>query len=219
MANQQVIVSVLANTTDFKRKMQALGQETSGLERIGNGFKTLGKVAAAAAIGLGVAAAAYGKKAVDAAANLEQSIGAVDTVFKDSAAQMHTWAKGAAESAGLSQNSYNELASLIGSQFKNMGVSMDQLGGKTNEMITLGADLSSMFGGDAKTAVEALSSAFKGEFDPLEKYGITLSAAKIQAEMAAMGADKLTGAAEAQARQQAITNLVMGQSTDALGNF
>ncbi len=219
MAGQTVIVSVLGDTSNFKRQMAALGDQTSGLDKLKNGFKTLAKVAGAALVGAGIAGVAFGKQAVTAAADLEQSIGAVDTIFKGSATQMHTWAKGAADAAGLSRNEYNELSSVIGAQFKNMGVSMDQLAPKTNQMITLGADLSSMFGGTTKEAVEALSSAFKGEMDPIERYGISLNQAKIDAELARMGMSGLTGAAADQARQMAITNLITQQSADAQGNF
>jgi len=59
---------------------------------------------------------------------------------------------------------------------------MDQLAGKTNDLITLGADMASMFGGTTKEAIEAISSALKGEMDPIERYGITPSAASLEAE-------------------------------------
>ena len=55
----------------------------------------------------------YLKGAIGEAGNLEQSIGAVDTVFKTNAAQMHEWAKGAQNSVGLSRDSYNQLATSV----------------------------------------------------------------------------------------------------------
>ena len=145
---------------------------------------------------------------INESANLEQSAGAVEAVFKKSAGQMQVWSKGAAQAVGLTKNEYNELGTLLGAQLKNGGTAMDQLAPKTNELITLGADLSSMFGGTSKEAVEALSSALKGERDPIERYGVSLNEAKIKAEAAALGF-----------KQAATLSLIMKQTTDAHGNF
>jgi len=96
---------------------------------------------------------------------------------------------------------------------------MDQLAPKTNELIGLGADLSSMFGGTSREAIEALSSALKGERDPIERYGVSLTQAKIDAEALAMGAQKVDGVFSNQAQQAATLSLIMKQTQDAHGNF
>lgn len=161
----------------------------------------------------------FGADAVSLAADLEQSIGAVDTVFGKSAKRMHKWAKGAANDVGLTRNEFNELGTLIGSQLKNGGTAMDRLAPKTNKLIKLGADLSSMFGGQTSEAVEALSSALKGERDPIERYGVSLNQAKIDAEAAALGFEKVDGALSSEAQQAATLSLIMKQTADAHGNF
>lgn len=98
-------------------------------------------------------------------------------------------------------------------------MSAKKLGGATKELIGVGADLSATFGGTTTDAVGALSSAFKGEFDSLEKYGISLKESTISAELAARGQDKLTGAALAAAKQQVTTDLIMKQSSKSRGAF
>lgn len=189
-------------------------QKASGA--VGNFLKVAGAAAVAAA---GVALVKYGADAVKMAGDLEQSVGAIDTVFKGSAGQMHAWAKNAANDVGLTANEYNELGTLIGTQLKNGGTAMDQLAPKTNNLIALGADLSSMFGGTSKDAIEALSSALKGERDPIEKYGVSLNQAKIDAEAAALGFDKVGGSLSSEASQAATLSLIMKQTADAHGNF
>ncbi|WDS51651.1 tape measure protein [Microbacterium phage Barnstormer] len=188
------------------------------------GGKTLGntlKSAAAPLFALAgtVAMGAFVKNAIAQAGALEQSIGAINTIFKGSATQMHEWSIGAATSTGLARNEYNELATLIGSQLKNAGTAMDELGPKTNDLITLGADLSSMFGGTSREAVEALSSALKGERDPIEKYGVSLKQASIDAKAAELGFEKVGGALSSEANAAATLALIMEQTTDAHGNF
>lgn len=209
---------------------QALGGETSGA--LGKAGKDGGASFAGSAIGSfkGLAVAAGGllaaagvgsffKSAVGGAADLEQSVGAVQTVFKDAAPQMLEWADSAATAVGLTKNEYAELGTLIGTQLKNGGTAMDQLAPKTNDLIGLGADLSSMFGGSAADAVGALSSALKGERDPIERYGVSLNQAKIDAEAAALGFEKVGGTLSSEANQAATLSLIMKQTADAHGNF
>lgn len=181
---------------------------------------SIGKLAVAAG-GLFAAAGVGGffKEAVQGAADLEQSIGAIETVFKGSAPQMLSWADSAATAVGLTKNEYAELGTLIGTQLKNGGTAMEELAPKTNELIGLGADLSSMFGGSAADAVGALSSALKGERDPIERYGVSLNQAKIDAEAAALGFEKVGGSLSSEANQAATLSLIMKQTADAHGNF
>lgn len=156
---------------------------------------------------------------ISPAGELEQSVGAVDAVFKGNAKQVHSWAKGAATDVGLARNEYNELATILGAQLKNGGTSLDQLGGKTNDLIGVGSDLSAMFGGTTADAVGALSSALKGERDPIERYGVSLNQAKIDAEAAALGFKKVGGSLSAEANQAATLSLIMKQTKDAHGAF
>lgn len=187
--------------------------------KFSSGFSGVMKSALLPALaGLG-GLAAFGKNVGGLAAEAEQNMGAVGSVFKDAAGQVQTFAKDSALNLGISSSEYNSFASLIGSQFKNAGVPMDQLAGQTNGLITKGADLASMFGGTTSDAVSALSSALKGEMDPLESYGISLNESAIKAKLAEMGLSGLEGEAGQAAKTQAILALVNQQSADATGNF
>jgi hypothetical protein len=144
-------------------------------------------------------------------------MGGVDAVFKGSAKQVHEWASDTTDSIRLPQAEFEQLATIIGSQLKNAGVSMDQLAPKTKSLIQLGADLGARFGTTTAQAVEALSSALKGEMDPLEAYGVTLNAAAVSAEIMAMGLDTSTTAAQQSAKAQATLSLITKQSADSQG--
>lgn len=161
----------------------------------------------------------WGKYAVSGAADLEQSIGGVETVFKDSAGQMLAWSDAADQTLGLTQNEYNEFAAVLGASMKNAGTPMDELGDKTNWLITAGADLASLYGGTTAEAVDALGSALRGEMDPIERYGISLNAAALDAEGLALGMKKTGGAWSTQEKQLISMSLLQKQSADATGNF
>lgn len=147
---------------------------------------------------------------IQLAGDLEQSLGAVDSVFKDQAGKVHAKASTASSDVGVSKNQYNELSSLMGAQLKNAGTPMDALAEKTSGLITLGADLSSMFGGSTKEAIEALSSALKGEMDPIERYGISLSQASLEAEALSKGIIKPTK--DAVLIEEAATKMTLAQT-------
>ena len=93
-----------------------------GLNRTESALGKLSKVAGGAALAAGGAAlVGFGVNAVKAAGDLQQSAGAISTVFGKSAADMLKWSTEAATSVGLTQNEFNELGTLIGSQLKNGG--------------------------------------------------------------------------------------------------
>ncbi|MEX3610070.1 hypothetical protein VVR12_03340 [Rothia sp. LK2588] len=212
--------------TGFKNRVGAAWKEIqdgsgpAGKEagtRFGTGLTDALKVTLA---GAGVAGIATGfMNAVTKAGDLEQSIGAVDAVFKQSSGVMHGYAQDAATTVGISQNAYNEFASRLGASLKNAGTPMDELAGKTNDLITMGADLSSMYGGTTAEAVDALSAALRGEMDPIERYGISLNDAALTAEGLSMGIKKADGAFTNQQKQLIVMSLLQKQSADATGNF
>lgn len=223
MARQSIKISVTADTKKFRSELGKIGQSEGGIGKLKQSFSALGigmKGLAAGVVGFGATAAfAIGKQAVGAASNLQQSMGAVDDVFKSSAKQVHSYAKSAAEAVGLSRNQYNEMATLIGTQLKNGGTAANQLADQANKVIKIGADLSAQFGGNTKDAVDALSAALKGERDPIEKYGISLTQNAIDAEAAALGYKKVNGQLTTQATQAATLSLIQKQSADSTGKF
>jgi len=201
----RVLVDAAQGASELRQVGDAAGSTTDKLASMVK--------AAAAFAGVG----AFMQSAVDAASRLQQSSGAVEAVFKGSADAVKQFSTDAAQSLGLSKSAYQELATVIGSQLKNAGVAMDQLAPKTQEIIAKGADLAAMFGGTTAEAVDALSSALKGERDPIERYGISLNQAAIDAEIMAEGLDTSTSAAKQAATQQATLALIYKQSADSQG--
>lgn len=177
-------------------------------------------------LGIAVGGAFAAMKAADeigevigAASDLQQSMGGVDAVFKQSAGEIHAWAQNANTALGLSENAANEFATVLGSQLKNAGTPLDQVAGKVENLVSLGADLAATYGGTTADAVESLSAALKGEMDPIEKYGISLNAAMLQQKAATMGIDGAVASWDTATKQQVILAAITDQSTDALGQF
>lgn len=217
MANQQTVnVNIVADTKRFSSAMRSAGDDTDFLTKSVKGF---GIAAAAAFTAAAVATVAYAAESVKAASNLEQSIGGVEAVFKEYAGTVEATSKKAADSLGLSRDAYNKVATIIGTQLKASGTTLDQLAGKTNDLVTVAADLAATFGGDVTEASTAVTAALRGEFEPLRRFGIALSVAQIETEALAMtqktAASQLTATEKAAAAQ----SLIFKGAADASGQF
>lgn len=214
MAGQTVIVSVLGDTKPFSNSMSKAGDGVSGL--MGKLAPLAGVVAAAFSVR---AISTFVSSAVSAASDLEQSIGGLESVFKGSADEMLKWSAGAATAVGLTKDQYNTVSTIIGTTLKAAGVPMEQLAGKTNDLVERGADLAAMFGGTTSDAVGAVGSALRGEFEPLRKYGISLNMAAIQARAMADTGKTVVSELTAQDKALAANALIFESSTDAAGTF
>lgn len=200
---------------DAKKAQDGFKKVRGSLDKLEGKLKT-----ASAAMGVASAGViAFGKQALDAASDLQQSTGGVEAVFKNQADSIKALATDAANSVGLSANQYQEFATVMGAQLKNLGTAQSELVPTTEKLITMGADLASMYGGTTADAVSALSAVFRGETDPIEKYGISIKQSDVNARLAAKGLDKLEGDARRLADTQARMEILTEQSADALGNF
>lgn len=161
----------------------------------------------------------FGKATFDAASNLEQMAGSVDAVFGKFAGNVHAQAQDAATAVGLSEAAYSQMASVLGSQLKNAGVSGQALSDQVYDLITKGSDMAAVFGGTTADAVEALTATMRGEFDPIEKYGVSLNQTTVNAALAAKGQDKLTGAALRNAKVATTLGLITKQTALTTGQF
>jgi hypothetical protein len=231
-SDKTVKVTLVAQTAPYAKGMTAASAATRKLggnidqvsaksKGLEGGFsKATGAVKGLAVAGgalAGTAVVEFLGDAVKAAGDLEQSVGGVDAVFKQSADQIHAFGKTAAESVGLSRNEFNELITVTGAMLKNKG--LEDFAQKSLDLVKIGADLSATYGGSAKDAVEALNAAMRGESDPIERYGISLNETAVQAELMKKGLNKLTGAALEQAKAQARIEIITRQSSDAMGKF
>lgn len=173
----------------------------------------------AAPIVIGIGAGILIKDSIAEASNLEQNLGASEAIFGEHYAFIEKRAKEAYKNVGLSQNEYLKSGNVLASMLKNQGVPMDQIAQKTDELIGLSADLSSMYGGTSSEAIEAITAAYRGETDPIEKYGVSLNDATLKQKALDLGIQQTGGSWTAQQRQILTTAIIYDQTAAAQGNF
>ncbi len=201
--------------SDASQAASGFNQAESQVSRFQSGLQRAAGIATAMTAGL----VAIGAASVQAASDAQQAAGAVESVFGSASQEVLKYGDNAAQSVGLAASSYNQLASVLGAQLKNLGVSQTEVAGTTNNLIELGADLAATFGGTTADAVNALSAVFRGETDPIERYGVSLKQSDVTARMAAEGLSGLTGEAKKSAETQTRLAMLYEQTAAAQGQF
>jgi len=196
---------------------------TKGFEAMQRTFSRLRGVTAGLTVALGGLAAAskaidFTGAAIQGARDLERNYAGLASVFKNNTEQMKEFGQTASE-MGLSMNEAAKATTFIGSVLKQSGFSIQETSDLTEELVELGADLALTYGYDVQEALLGMTALFRGEYDPIEKFGVAMKQSEIDAEKAARGLDGLTGAAERFADQQIRVEFLMDRASDAMGAF
>jgi hypothetical protein len=178
------IVEILIKGKD--QSGQAVSSADKSTEKLGKTHAEAAKKVKLMAAAGALLAVKLGKDAVHAASDLGESINAVQTVFGPYTKQMLDQSK-AAEKMGLSQRAFNEAITPLGALLKNSGLPLKDVAKGTLDLTKRAADMASVFNTSVPDALEAIQAGLRGEQDPLEKYGVSLSQAKIEAEAMAEG--------------------------------
>lgn len=169
---------------------------------------------------LGIASAAAGIFGlIDAASQLEQSIGGTQAIFGKFSGVVDTFARGAADAAGLTEESARVLTAQIGGLLQGFDFTQEEAARTSVVLAQLGADLAATFGGSPEDAVRALGGALRGEFDPLERFGVSLNITQANLKAVELGLADSTSNVSLNARAQASLALIMERSAQAQGQF
>lgn len=154
-----------------------------------------------------------------ASSNLAEAQNATNVVFGSAASIISKAAATSASSMGLSERAFREAVTPMGAMLKNLGFSQEEAALQSVSLSQRAADMASVFNTDVGTALEAINAGLRGESDPLEQFGVGMSAAAVDAKAMEMGladtAAELTDNQKAQARLA----LLMDQTNGIAGDF
>ena len=204
-------------------KGDAVNKLKKELEGLGSSIKGVGDFASSAYKKLAGFAATIGATkfitgSIEQAKLLEQSYRSLETVFGPMTDQMKKFAEGAA-SIGLSQTEAAKASIFIGGVLQQYGVSTDKAAESTQKLVSLAADLSFVYGYDVQEALLGMTALFRGEYDPIEKFGVAMKQNEIESIKAARGLAGLTGAAEMNADVLIRQELLFQRTGKSLGAF
>lgn len=163
--------------------------------------------------------AQFGKDSVMAASDLHEAMSATNVTFKKNAAEMKSWASGAAAAFGQSQTQALSTARQFGVLMKSAGASQNKMRDYSQTLTQLASDLASFNNVSVDQAIQDLSSGLVGETEPLRKYGIFLNDAALKAEALKQGTYEGTGVLAQQAKVMAAYGLILKQTGTTSNKF
>jgi hypothetical protein len=182
MADRSIAYRFLGHDAGLGKTMSGLGDKSESLHR------TLGKLAGAFGAGLTVGGAAeFLKGSINNASDLNESLSKTRVVFGQASKGVEVFAKAASRGIGQSEQQALEATSTFGNLFRALGIGTKPAADLSVKIVKLAGDLASFNNTNPADALEALKSGLLGEAEPLRKYGVTLSAVRVQAEAMADG--------------------------------
>ena len=202
---------------------QGIKDAVGQLDKLGGKIKSTsllgGGLARSLSVGaIGAGAFQFFKGAITEARNYERELKALETIFGSSAPQMQEFAKGAAD-IGLSTSQAAKASTFLGSVLKQSGMPMGDVIDNTQTLVGLASDLATVYGYDVQEALTGMTALFRGEYDPIEKFGVAMKQVEVNSLVAARGQANLTGQAKLYAQQVARLDLLMQRSADSQGAF
>nr|DAI12354.1 MAG TPA: tail tape measure protein [Caudoviricetes sp.] len=135
-----------------------------------------------------------GKQSIMGFAEQEQLIGGVDTLFKESSAQVQQYANEAYKTAGLSANEYMEtVTSFSASLLQSMGGDTQAVAEKANRAITDMSDNANKMGTDMTSIQNAYQGFAKQNYTMLDNLKLGYGGTKQEMERLLADAEKFSG--------------------------
>ena len=164
------------------------------LGKIGSAVNTAVKASAAAVGAASAGVAALGTACINAYADYEQLVGGVETLFKDSADTIQTYADNAYKTAGLSANEYMEtVTSFSASLLQSLDGDTEKAAAAADLAITDMADNGNKMG----TAMESIQNAYQGfakqNYTMLDNLKLGYGGTKEEMQRLLADAEKLSG--------------------------
>jgi hypothetical protein len=218
MARSPLRVNLLAFFNDkgvkqAQRDLRSLGRTVESL-----GGTALKAGAAFAAFNIGRGLVDFAGTAVSEASDLVRNLNGLESVFGELTPIMTEFTE-QAYLMGLSQNEASKAVTFLGSVLKQSGFEMQTTSKLTKELVALGTDLAITYGYDVQEALLGMTALFRGEYDPIEKFGVAMKQSEVDAELLARGLGNLGGAEERFAQQLVRVQFLFERARDAMGQF
>jgi hypothetical protein len=225
MADANVYVRYLADAsklvTETKKggkSVDRFGDQTAKADKSFGGFAgRVATFAAGTAIVAGLSSwAAEGVKLADTADLVRKSW---DKTFGAGGDQLTMQLEAQRKALGLAEFEMQQLLVTTGQLAQQQGMSKEESGAFAAQLFSMAGDVAA-FTGNLDAAPEVLGAfqaALRGEFDPLEQYGIKLSAAAIEQQALKDTGKASTKELTAQEKQAAILTLIMQALADETG--
>lgn len=209
------------NTSNLTFRL--IGKDVSASKAFQGVSKSAGAFASTIGVGAlaaGAAVAAFATKSISSASDLNETLSKTSVIFGDQSQALIDWSKTTATTMGASQQEALDAASTFAIFGKSAGLAGTDLTKFATQNSQLAGDMASFFNTSPEDAITAIGAAFRGEMEPIRKYGVLLDDASLRQEAVRQGLIKTTKQAlTPQQKVLAAQALIMKQTSAAQGDF
>lgn len=239
MAIDKIVLEFQAETTKLKKELDDLKGRLGNVEtKAQQGGKNITKSFDNANTGvnklsanlknlvgtLGLALGAqeiirFTKQTIDAASDLNETVSKSQQIFGTASKSVEQFASNSAKQFGMSKKNAIDAAASFGTFGKAAGLTGEDLGTFSTDLVALSADLASFSNTSPEEAALALGAALRGEAEPIRRFGVLMDEASLKQEALAMNLISTTKQAlTPQQKVLAANALIMKQTADAQGD-
>jgi hypothetical protein len=198
---------------------QQYGHQKTILSNLKNQWKALSVVAIAATTAAAYQMQKLGFEAIKAASDLEEVTSKFNTVFKGQQTQAEEWAKVLVDSYAMSTRESKQYLSSVQDLLVPMGMQAKAAARMSNEVVKLSADLGSFNNLPTAKVMDDIQSALVGNYETMKKYGVVLTATRVQERALSDGLEQTKEALTAADKAQTAYKLIVEGSTAAIGDM
>jgi len=154
-----------------------------------------------------------------AGSDLQESITAVQAVFKENQKSILDFGKTSATTVGISNKAFNEAAAGLGPILANTGASGEELNMMLIEITKRAADLGSVRNVPIAEVIANFTSGLVGQTEPLLKYGVNLTQANLQQIALGLGITKSVKKMTEQEKAMLRYRAILQKTTFSAGDF
>jgi hypothetical protein len=190
---------------EFDKRLQTAGLS---LSKLGLGFTVVG-----------AAAGVLSKKLASDASDYGEALNKTGLAFGALTDEMVAQSETAAATMGMSKGAYLETTSTLGLMLGSMKLTTQEAKDQASAYATLAADMGSAFNAEPVEVMQAFQSAISGSTEPLRRFGIVITQARLEQTAMNMGLVDGKGELDAYSRSMALHALIAEDTKAVQGDF
>lgn len=227
-ARLQIVIDALNKTqgetkaliADLKGIQKESDKTSLSLDKIAQSGEKVKSVGDKMTLGVTLPLAGVAAAATKFASDLSETRNKTSVVFGEMSADIQDWAEGANKNLGQTRQQALDGAADFAIFGKAAKLSGRDLTVFAESNVQLASDLASFFNSSPQEAIQAIGAAYRGEAEPIRRYGVLINDAALKDEALRQGLIKTTTEALApQQRVLAAQALILKQTSDAQGDF
>ena len=204
---------------DVTSATKSMDRMAGAINNSGKAVENLNKLGSKMSLMVTAPLVAAGAAAAKMASDYNESVGGIQTVFKEYVDRIDDFSKKAAQAAGLSMTQVNESATVLGASLQNLGYSTEEAADMTLRLTQRAADMAATYGTETAPALTAIQALLRGQANPIERYAVGITEATIKMKAMEMGLVKAGKELTLQEKTQVRLALLFEQTAIAEGRF